>query len=49
MEPQQPDSLIGLIGQLQDIVESAPVSIVPQTWAWAVIAALLLAVLVAGV
>lgn len=49
MEPQQPDSLIGLIDQLQDIVEPAPVSMVPQTWAWAAVAALLLAALVAGV
>jgi hypothetical protein len=48
MEPQEPDSLIGLIDQLQDIVEPAPVSMVPQTWAWAVVAALLLAALVAG-
>jgi hypothetical protein len=49
MEPQQPDSLIGLIDQLQDIVEPAPVSMVPQTWAWAAVAALLLAALVTGV
>lgn len=49
MEPQQPDSLIGLIDQLQDIVEPAPVSMVPQTWAWVAVAALLLAALVAGV
>jgi hypothetical protein len=48
MEPQEPDSLIDLIDQLQDIVEPAPVSMIPQTWAWAVVAAFLLAGLVAG-
>jgi hypothetical protein len=48
MELEEPDSLIGLIDQLQDIVEPPPVSMVPQTWAWGVVAALLLAAIAAG-
>jgi hypothetical protein len=48
MEPQEPDNLIGLIDQLQDIVEPARISMAPQTWAWAVVATLLLAALAAG-
>jgi hypothetical protein len=48
MEPQPADSLIDLLDQLQDIVEPPPVDMWPQTWAWAVLAALLLAGLVLG-
>jgi hypothetical protein len=48
MEPQPADTLIDLLDQLQDIVEPPPVPLWPQTWAWAVIAALLLAGLVLG-
>ena len=36
------DDLIGLLDQLQGIVEPPPVSMMPQTWAWAIVAALLL-------
>ena len=45
MEPEAPpvDSLVELLDQLQDIVEPPPVSMAPATWAWAVLAALLLA------
>lgn len=39
------DSLIGLLGQLQDIVEPAPVSMWPATPAWTVLALVVLALL----
>lgn len=39
MEPA--DSLVDLLAQLGDIVEPPPVSMLPATWAWAVLAALL--------
>lgn len=39
------DSLIGLIEQLVEPAELAPISMMPQTWGWAVLAALLLAAL----
>jgi hypothetical protein len=42
MEPQPSDSLVDLLDQLQDIVEPPPVSMMPQTWAWAVLAGILL-------
>ncbi len=48
MEPEDADSLIGLIDQLHDIVEPPAVSMAPQTWAWAVVAALLIVALAAG-
>jgi hypothetical protein len=40
MEPQASENLVDLLGELQDIVEPPPVSLLPQTWAWAVLAAL---------
>lgn len=48
MEPATADSLVELLDQLHDIVEPAPVSLVPATWTWAFVAALGLAA-VAGV
>ena len=49
MEPEPPgDSLISLIGQLHDIAPPPPVSMMPATWAWAALAAVLLAALAAG-
>jgi hypothetical protein len=54
MEPETPatpgpsadnDSLIGLLRQLTEPAEPPPVSMMPQTWGWAVLAALLLAAL----
>ncbi|TPE46950.1 DUF4381 domain-containing protein [Amaricoccus solimangrovi] len=47
MEPKG-DSLIGLLNQLHDVAEPPPVPMWPATWAWAILAALLLALLVAG-
>lgn len=41
MDPA-PD-LVGLLDRLHDIVEPPPVAMTPQTWAWAVLAAFLLA------
>jgi hypothetical protein len=49
MEPQPADSLIDLLDQLQDISEPPPVSMWPATWAWAVLAGLLLLALAIGV
>ncbi|MTH77060.1 DUF4381 domain-containing protein [Paracoccus aestuariivivens] len=50
MEPTNVDndSLIGLIEQLTDPVEPTPISMVPQTWGWAVVAAVLLLALAYG-
>jgi len=48
MEPASAVSLVELLDQLHDIVEPAPVSLVPATWTWALVAALGLAA-VAGV
>ena len=47
MDPQPGDSLISLLDELQGIVEPPPVSMLPATWGWAVLAALVLAALVA--
>jgi hypothetical protein len=41
-EPQPADSLVDLLDQLQDVLEPPPVSMVPATWGWAVLALLLL-------
>jgi hypothetical protein len=49
METQPADSLIDLLDQLQDISEPPPVSMWPATWAWAVLAGLLLLALAIGV
>ncbi|OSP53966.1 DUF4381 domain-containing protein [Pseudoruegeria sp. SK021] len=49
MTGDAPTSLIELINALIDPIEPAPVSMVPQTWGWAVIAGALLLALVAGV
>ncbi len=43
--PIQGDSLIALLDQLQDIATPPPVPLTPQTWAWAAVAAALLAAL----
>ncbi|PZQ50837.1 MAG: DUF4381 domain-containing protein [Rhodovulum sulfidophilum] len=48
MERQGGDSLVGLLGQLHDIVEPPPVSMWPATWTWAVLAAVLVAALAFG-
>ncbi len=51
MDPQPAapaDSLIDLLDQLDDIVLPPPVSMTPQTWAWAVVAAALFAALALG-
>jgi hypothetical protein len=42
------DNLVDLLDQLQDIVEPAPVSLLPATAAWAVLGAVLLALLALG-
>lgn len=47
-EPQPGDSLVSLLDQLYDIAEPPPVSMMPATWAWAVLAGLLLALLAFG-
>lgn len=50
MDPEPPgDSLVSLLDQLHDAVPPPPVSMLPATWAWAVLATLVLAVLAAGV
>lgn len=51
MEPQAAggDSLIGLIEQLIEPAEPPPISMLPQTWGWAVLAGLLLAALAFGI
>ena len=38
MNPEPGESLVDLIGQLQDIVEPPAVSMAPQTWGWLVLA-----------
>ena len=48
MEPAA-DSLVDLIDRLDDIAEPPPVSMLPATWAWAVVAALALALLTLAV
>ena len=48
MEPAA-DSLVDLIDRLDDIAEPPPVSMLPATWAWAVVAALALALLALAV
>ena len=46
---EAPDSLIGLINLLVEPPEPAPVSMMPQTWGWAVLALLLALLLAWGV
>lgn len=46
---QPADSLIGLIEQLTEPTEPAPIPMVPQTWGWVILAVLLLAVLGCGI
>jgi hypothetical protein len=41
-QPQTVDNLVDLLDQLRDVVEPPPVSMVPATWGWAVLALLLL-------
>ncbi|WP_134679028.1 DUF4381 domain-containing protein [Paracoccus ravus] len=51
MEQETPpgnDSLIGLIDQLVEPAAPAPISMMPQTWGWAVVAFLFLAALAYG-
>lgn len=49
MDPDPPgDSLISLLDQLHDVAEPPPVSMAPATWAWAVLAGLIVAGLAAG-
>ena len=48
MNPEPGESLVDLIGQLQDIVEPPVVSMAPQTWGWLVLAGLLVAALASG-
>jgi hypothetical protein len=45
---QPSGSLVDLLDELRDIAEPSPVSMLPATWAWAVLAALLLALAAAG-
>ena len=45
---ESPESLVSLIDQLIEPAAPLPVPMVPQTWGWAVLAALLVAALVAG-
>lgn len=45
MEPAPADSLVDLLGQLHDIATPPPVSLTPQTWAWAVAVGLVAAAL----
>lgn len=47
-QAEAPESLVSLIGQLIEPQQPLPVPMVPQTWGWAVLAALLVAALVAG-
>lgn len=47
--PAPDDSLIGLIEQLMEPTEPSPISMVPQTWGWVVLALLLLVVLAYGI
>ena len=44
-QPVDNDSLIGLIEQLTEPAEPPPIPMIPQTWGWAVLAALVLAAL----
>lgn len=46
MEPEPADNLVDLLGQLRGLTAPPPVSMFPATWAWA-IAALVLAALLA--
>lgn len=48
MEPQPADNLVDLLERLHGIVEPPPVSMLPQTWGWAVAAVLVAVVLAAG-
>jgi hypothetical protein len=48
MEPMPADNLVDLLDQLRDITEPPPIPMWPATWAWAVLAALLLAGLALG-
>jgi Domain of unknown function (DUF4381) len=48
MEPSSSDSLIDLLDQIADITEPPPVSMWPATWAWAVLALVVLAALALG-
>ena len=43
------ESLVSLLDQLHDIAEPPPVSMMPATWGWAILAACLLVLLAAGV
>lgn len=45
MEQDSPATLLGLIDQLVDPTEPAPVAMVPQTWGWAVVAVVLVSAL----
>ncbi len=47
-QAEAPESLVSLIGQLIEPPQPLPVPMVPQTWGWAALAALLLALLMAG-
>ncbi|MER2507755.1 MAG: DUF4381 domain-containing protein, partial [Amaricoccus sp.] len=53
MEPSTPaapaDSLVSLLDQLRDITEPPPVSMMPTTWAWAILAALIAVTLAAAI
>lgn len=53
MEPSTPaapaDSLVSLLDQLRDITEPPPVSMLPATWAWAILAALIAVTLAAAI
>jgi Domain of unknown function (DUF4381) len=42
MDPQPADSLVDLLDQLEDFVEPLPVPMTPQTWAWVILATILL-------
>jgi hypothetical protein len=46
--PQPGDNLVDLLAQLGDIAAPPPVSMLPATWGWAVLAALVLALLALG-
>ena len=47
-QPQPGDSLVSLLDQLHDIVEPPPVSMMPATWGWAILAAVLVLLLAAA-
>lgn len=47
--PVPTESLVSLLDQLHDIAEPPPVSMMPATWGWAILAACLLVLLAAGV